>query len=1114
MNAPRHIMIMASAGSGKTFALTNRFVGLLARGAAPDRIVALTFTRKAAGEFFDEILHKLARAAADEDQARRLAEQIGQPALRAADFLRLLREMVDAMPRLKLGTLDSFFARIARAFPLELGLAGEFEILQEHAARLERQRVLLRMFARTPGGPDAAQGEFIEAFKRATFGTQEKRLGARLDAFLDENQDRFLAAPQPALWGEPRRIWPDGSRWLDLQVTLAEAVRELRAELETARGEPPGGGALTDGQRMRWENFFAALAEWKPGAALPDPVDYIVRNTLVVWDELCDGCAQVVVDRRRLLLPPAACRALEHIITHLIGAELQRRIETTRGIYAVMRSYEASYHGAVRRAGRLTFADVQRLLQPDQGAPLLSALRSPRGTGGPRPGGQAPAAGAPDQLALAFEAGEPAEPTVEETAEAAAAAEKRLLIDYRLDARIDHWLLDEFQDTSFGQWSVLRNLIDEVVQDPEGRRTFFCVGDVKQAIYAWREGDPRLFREIFEHYNGVSPGTIEEQQLVHSYRSGPALIDMVNAVFGSAVTLTSLFPGAAAATWNREWRAHHSAFPGRPGQAALLHAADEPERWLTVRRVLQEIRPLERGLTCAVLVKQNDTAAALADFLRQAGIPALAEADLHIATDNPLGAALLALFQAAAHPGDTLAHQQVRMSPLGAVLESLRIQSSDALVRAVLRQVHAAGFEATVEFWLRRLEPRLAPDDAFSRQRGVQFAAAAGLFDATGSRDCDEFLAFMERHTVRSAEAAAVRVMTVHKSKGLGFDVVFLPDLQGNRIDEPREGLAVYKGADRSVQWVLDLPPRLFCERDEVLSAFVRAAEADACYENLSLLYVAMTRAKHAMYVITQPVGKSKSRNFPRLLADTLGHETREVRVGESTLPGAWSAGDPAWFATHALAPADPAAVGARERLPAFTPEAPAPVRLTPRRPSSGAEQVIAAGALFSLEAMQSATRGTEVHACLAEVEWAEPDLALAWRKRWSAAGRARTAIDLAAACLEAPALAPVWRRPAARAEVWRERSFEIVLQRDWVTGVFDRVVIESDTDGRPVAATVYDFKTDRIPADGDLAPAVARHRDQLLLYRRVAAVLTGLPETSVRSVLVFTAPRRLAGVE
>ena len=142
MNSPGHVMILASAGSGKTYALTDRFVQLLAGGAAPERIAALTFTRKAAGEFFDEILGKLARAAEDAAAAKKLATAIGRPDLGPVDFRTMLRAVTDAMHRLNLGTLDSFFARVVRAFPLELGLGGDFEILRGHAEQLERRRVL------------------------------------------------------------------------------------------------------------------------------------------------------------------------------------------------------------------------------------------------------------------------------------------------------------------------------------------------------------------------------------------------------------------------------------------------------------------------------------------------------------------------------------------------------------------------------------------------------------------------------------------------------------------------------------------------------------------------------------------------------------------------------------------------------------------------------------------------------------------------------------------------------------------------------------------------------------------------------------------------------------
>ena len=69
-------------------------------------------------------------------------------------------------------------------------------------------------------------------------------------------------------------------------------------------------------------------------------------------------------------------------------------------------------------------------------------------------------------------------------------------MNFRLDSSFDHWLLDEFRDTSRLQWQALRDLVDEIIQSDSGRRSFFYVGDTKQAIYSWRGGDPRLFDEV------------------------------------------------------------------------------------------------------------------------------------------------------------------------------------------------------------------------------------------------------------------------------------------------------------------------------------------------------------------------------------------------------------------------------------------------------------------------------------------------------------------------------------------------------------------------------------------------------------------------------------------
>lgn len=1055
MKAPvRHTMILASAGSGKTFALTNRFIELLASGAAPERIVALTFTRKAAGEFFDEILNKLARATLSPDHARALAREIGQPELGPREFLGFLRAMVEAMPRLNLSTLDAFFARIVQCFPLELGLAGDFEILQEHAARRARRRVLRSLFV-TAGEADEAQKQFIEAFKRATFGTEEKQLSRRLDHFLDEYAETFLAAPLVALWGNVEAIWPDGCEWIRAIDRRDEAVATLRRELPWA--------LLNGKQKERLDDFFAALPEYSPGGPLPAPIDYLLRNTFKIWDDLQAGRGEITLERRKVSLSPEAGQALVAVASGIVGAELQRRLEMTRGIFAVLHGYEQRYHEDVRRAGRLTFSDVQRLLMPHAGGPRL---------------GTSAGHGGQDN-------------------------ESRLAIDWRLDAKFDHWLLDEFQDTSYGQWTILRNLIDEAVQDPEGRRSLLYVGDVKQAIYSWREGDPRLFREIFRHYNQADETVIAERHLTQSWRSCPAVVDTVNRVFGDDAALRAVVPGAAAEAWAAEWRDHASARPDVPGFAGLFEADGEAGRFAETLRILQEIEPLRRGLSTAVLVQKNDTGARLADYLRrEGGIPAVAESDLHVCTDNPYTVALLALLRAAAHPGDTLAYEHVLMTPLAKLLAERKLNSRPALIRGLLGQIHEGGFASTLKDWMGGLEPYLGEGDEFTHERGRRLLEAARQVDETGSRDVAEFLEFAERYVVRDSEAGeSVRILTIHKSKGLGFDVVILPDLQGSSLAERRRGLGVSKAADRSVRWILDLPGQDFAERDAVLGRYLESASADAAYEALCLLYVALTRAKRGLYVVTEPLAGSESRNYPRLLNLTLG--------------APFSAGQARWYEDVPLvAPEAGAGDAVKTIVPVLTRLR--VVRHEARTPSGAEAASLPGAAVFTLHANRKAEFGTQVHALLATVRWSSPgvgQLTLALEPHADVGQFGPEAETYppevqaeVRACLQAPELADVFAPPASsRADVWRERPFEIILDHAWVTGVFDRVVIECGESGNPTRASVWDFKTDEVKDPSELPRVARRYETQLGLYRRVAARLLGLPEERVRAGLVFT---------
>ena len=123
------VVIRASAGTGKTFQLTNRFLALALAGVPLDTILATTFTRKAAGEILDRVLLRLAEAAAEKRVCVELGRHIGMPHLDTAACGRLLSAMIHKLHRLRVNTLDSFFIQIARACSFELDLPSGWQIV-------------------------------------------------------------------------------------------------------------------------------------------------------------------------------------------------------------------------------------------------------------------------------------------------------------------------------------------------------------------------------------------------------------------------------------------------------------------------------------------------------------------------------------------------------------------------------------------------------------------------------------------------------------------------------------------------------------------------------------------------------------------------------------------------------------------------------------------------------------------------------------------------------------------------------------------------------------------------------------------------------------------------
>ncbi|HVJ46559.1 MAG TPA: UvrD-helicase domain-containing protein, partial [Luteolibacter sp.] len=223
----KNLLILASAGSGKTYQLGNRVIGLAAKGAPPERIVALTFTRKAAGEFADSVLMKLAAAAADEKTARRVAAEIGVP---AADFSEILAKVVAALPRLTLGTMDGFFAKVVRGFQYELGLTGgKFDLIEGPRAAAAREEILAEIL-----GDRLEEGtadELLHVFRRATYGKENARVGDNFSELASAWQGRYRE-PRDREWGPAMLAGVAVGDWEESKRDLAAKIRRDLDSLE------------------------------------------------------------------------------------------------------------------------------------------------------------------------------------------------------------------------------------------------------------------------------------------------------------------------------------------------------------------------------------------------------------------------------------------------------------------------------------------------------------------------------------------------------------------------------------------------------------------------------------------------------------------------------------------------------------------------------------------------------------------------------------------------------------------------------------------------------------------------------------------------------------------
>ena len=188
-----NLIIRASAGTGKTFRLSNRYLQLIASGAAPDSILATTFTKKAAGEILDRILSRLAEAAISDEKAAELGRFLDENTFDRAAATAMLRTLVRRLHRLRVSTLDSFFIDVAKTFSLELSLPLGWRIVEETTDAGLRERAVFQLLQQ------GEQSETIRLMHQLNQGDIGRALSEQVSKTVRELYSYYLDSTERRL---------------------------------------------------------------------------------------------------------------------------------------------------------------------------------------------------------------------------------------------------------------------------------------------------------------------------------------------------------------------------------------------------------------------------------------------------------------------------------------------------------------------------------------------------------------------------------------------------------------------------------------------------------------------------------------------------------------------------------------------------------------------------------------------------------------------------------------------------------------------------------------------------------------------------------------------------
>lgn len=842
VNPEKSFIVQAPAGSGKTEILTQRYLCLLNRVKAPEQIVALTFTRKAAGEMRARILAALQQAEAKTPITSEHQAKTREFALSALQQDHLWNwQLLQQPSRLRIITIDSLCQMLNQAIPLQEKQIAFAAISDNPAKHYEAAaKACLEYALEQPSWQPALKIILMHLDNRqdrllSLFGnllaTRDHWLGPLFNARMQE-KNQCEKALQTMEKHALKRLHES------LPETIANDLITLGSHMASLENKP-------DSLRFVLRNYLDFHTLDKSGAKALAALLLTSTNTFrVAFDHH--------VGLKKDSCPPGEYEILKQKSKNILQ-NLQDYPDFLEALLLVRDLPDPFYDANQWEVLHALFALLPLLVShlqlrfAEQNEVDFTAI---------------------SQQAL-FALGTEEEPTD---------------LALYMDNIIQHLLIDEFQDTSIAQFQLISRLV-QGWENGDGR-TLFVVGDPMQSIYRFRQAEVGLFLKARQQ--GIGPVTLTPLNLCCNFRSTPNLVNWINQQFQSVFPASEDMESGAIC--------FHASTAVKPTEETSRIEAWQFEtnqaeaQWMT--QLIQDLLTNHPEYSIAILARSRNQLKQIIQHLRAEAIP-FQGVDISLLSKLPHLRDIWSLTKTLLMPGNRLAFMELLRSPFcGLSMQDLHVLANinknqsiySILNKPESRTLLSQEGQIRVAYVMHTIQQALhhRHQTSLASQVLATFRSLHGesMLDSHQKADLEQFYQLLEQYeeagqlpdiqafekaleTLYSLQTtkARLQIMTIHKSKGLEFDCVILPGLGtvSNNTDKPL------------LRW-LSLPANT--GEEITLVSPVKGADQEACalydyigkldeqksaYERQRLLYVAVTRAKKQLYLCSTEKFRQKS---------------------------------------------------------------------------------------------------------------------------------------------------------------------------------------------------------------------------------------------------------------